>query len=83
MSQLPGFSAGTFIVAYILYNRGDETMIHILPISQGDYFNQYEDIPGQQDDDSFLLDAYSRAVVSTTEKVSPAVVNIKVRKKTR
>ena len=35
------------------------------------------------EDDSYLLDAYSEAVVSTTEKVSPAVVNIKVQKKTR
>jgi len=34
-------------------------------------------------DDSYLMDAYSQAVVSTTEKVSPAVVNIKVTKKTR
>lgn len=31
--------------------------------------------------DSSLLDAYSEAVVSTTDKVSPAVVNIKVQKK--
>ena len=35
------------------------------------------------DDDSYLMDAYSQAVVSSTEKVSPAVVNIKVSKKTR
>ena len=34
-------------------------------------------------DDSYLMDAYSQAVISSTEKVSPAVVNIKVTKKTR
>lgn len=34
-------------------------------------------------DDSYLMDAYSQAVISSTEKVSPAVVNIKVSKKTR
>ena len=33
--------------------------------------------------DSSLMDAYSQAVVTTTEKVSPAVVNISVEKKTR
>ena len=35
------------------------------------------------EDDTFLLDAYSQAVVSTTGKVSPAVVNIRVAQKTR
>jgi S1-C subfamily serine protease len=34
-------------------------------------------------DDSSLMDAYSKAVVSSTEIVSPAVVNIKVSKKAR
>lgn len=34
------------------------------------------------DHDASLMDAYSLAVVSTTEKVSPAVVNIKVSQKT-
>ncbi len=33
--------------------------------------------------DSGLLDAYSQAVISVTEKVSPSVVNIKVKKKAR
>ena len=33
--------------------------------------------------DAFLMDAYSQAVVSVTEKVSPAVVNIRVSKKNR
>jgi S1-C subfamily serine protease len=33
--------------------------------------------------DSQLLDAYSQAVISVTDKVSPSVVNIKVHKKTR
>ena len=33
--------------------------------------------------DSDLLDAYSQAVISVTDKVSPSVVNIKVHKKTR
>lgn len=39
--------------------------------------------PSHSNDDLSLLDAYSRAVVSVTEKVSPAVVNIRVRKKSR
>lgn len=34
-------------------------------------------------DDSYLMDAYSQAVVSSTEKVSPAVVNIRVSKSIR
>ncbi|MCK4751342.1 MAG: trypsin-like peptidase domain-containing protein, partial [Bacteroidales bacterium] len=34
-------------------------------------------------DDSSLMDAYSQAVVSATQKVSPSVVNIKVSKKVR
>jgi S1-C subfamily serine protease len=34
-------------------------------------------------DDARLMDAYSQAVISSTEKVSPAVVNIKVTMKTR
>jgi S1-C subfamily serine protease len=33
--------------------------------------------------DAGLLDAYSQAVISVTEKVSPSVVNIKVRKRAR
>jgi len=33
--------------------------------------------------DASLMDAYSQAVVSTTDKVSPAVVNIKVSQKTK
>jgi S1-C subfamily serine protease len=34
-------------------------------------------------DDAYLMDAYSQAVIATTEKVSPAVVNIKVTRKMR
>ena len=49
-------------------------MTHVRQISSEEYFPE---------DDSILLDAYSQAVVSSTEKVSAAVVNIKVKKKTR
>jgi S1-C subfamily serine protease len=34
-------------------------------------------------EDSRLLDAYSKAVISVTDKVSPSVVNIKIKKKAR
>lgn len=49
-----------------------------------------EDVPDRSnrslhmvEDDQSVLDAYSKTVVSITEKVSPAVVNIKVQKKNR
>jgi len=58
-------------------------MPHILQISDEEYgaINQRSHL--KVSDDSNLMDAYSKAVVSTTEKVSPAVVNIKVQKKVR
>jgi S1-C subfamily serine protease len=58
-------------------------MTHILQISSEDYSHQSEGKLRKVEDDSVLLDAYSQAVVSTTEKVSAAVVNIRVKKKTR
>jgi len=58
-------------------------MTHILQISSEEYSHQTEGKLRKVEDDSVLLDAYSQAVVSTTEKVSAAVVNIKVKKKTR
>lgn len=54
--------------------------IHIASgIQQADNRRSQQEIK----DESRLLDAYSQAVISVTEKVSPSVVNIKVRKKTR
>jgi len=58
-------------------------MTHVIEISTKDYSPQSERKLRKVEDDSVLLDAYSQAVVSTTEKVSVAVVNIKVKKKTR
>ncbi len=58
-------------------------MTHVIEISTKDYSPQSERKLRKVEDDSVLLDAYSQAVVSTTEKVSAAVVNIKVKKKTR
>jgi len=58
-------------------------MTLILPILSEEYSHQNKGKLRKVEDDSVLLDAYSQAVVSTTEKVSAAVVNIKVKKKTR
>jgi len=58
-------------------------MTHVRKISSEDYSLQSKGNLRKVEDDSILLDAYSQAVVSSTEKVSAAVVNIKVKKKTR
>ncbi len=57
-------------------------MTHITKLLAGDNPGQHKSNLHKVDDDLSLMDAYSQAVVSTTVKVSPAVVNIKVKKKT-
>ncbi len=56
-------------------------MTYILPISTEELVGQGNGTFRKVDDDSHLLDAYSRAVVSANELVSPAVVHIRVRSK--
>lgn len=58
-------------------------MTHIRQISSEEHSEQNHSKLRKVESDSALLDAYSQVVVSTTERVSPAVVNIKVHKKTR
>ena len=58
-------------------------MTHVRQISSEEFSPQSKGKLRKVEDDSILLDAYSQAVVSSTEKVSSAVVNIKVKKKTR
>lgn len=58
-------------------------MTRILPILTEDHIPRNEGNFRKTEDDRSLMDAYSRAVVTVTETVSPAVVHIKVRKKQR
>jgi len=59
------------------------SMSQTIHISTEDFISDSSRVIKNVLDDSILLDAYSQAVVTTTEKVSPAVVNIKVWKRTR
>jgi len=58
-------------------------MTQILTISRENLYKEDRGNFRKAEDDAYLLDAYSQAVVSTTGKVSPAVVNIRVIQKTR
>jgi len=58
-------------------------MTRILPISTEDQIQPNRRSLRKVKDDLSLMDAYSRAVVTVTERVSPAVVHIKVRKTQR
>jgi S1-C subfamily serine protease len=55
-------------------------MTHILPILSEDQTSFNRGNLRKVEDDLSLMDAYSRAVVTVTDNVSPAVAHIKVRK---
>jgi len=74
------FEPGTVVVRDREYLKTTH-MAQILRISTDHNKNEnLRKIRGVEGD-QYLMDAYSQAVVSTTEKVSPAVVNIKVYRK--
>jgi S1-C subfamily serine protease len=58
-------------------------MAHTIQLASNIYPDEKRTTIPEINEDSGLLDAYSRAVISVTEKVSPSVVNIKVKKKSR
>ena len=71
------------LVSRDLNNQSYQIMTAILHIS--DRRSRDTEVPGPVDTgrDAYIMDAYSQAVVTATRKVSPSVVNIKVRKKIR
>ena len=80
---MPAFRKGTIVAGFSSIHTGGNDMTHIRQISTEEYREQNRSRLRKVEDDAGLLDAYSQVVVSTTEKVSPAVVNIRVQKKTR
>lgn len=58
-------------------------MIQTLDILSGIHSRENRADAYESPDDTHLLDAYSRAVIRATERVSPSVVNIKVKKMAR
>jgi S1-C subfamily serine protease len=58
-------------------------MIQILDILSGIHSHENGADTYESPEDTHLLDAYSRAVIRATERVSPSVVNIKVKKMAR
>ncbi len=61
----------------------DNDMRQFIQISTEESSGREQGRLAPTDRDAALLDAYSRAVVTTTDLVSPAVVHIRVQKKTR